>query len=421
MSDKVAGRDGRPRPKPSADIACESLEDRRLLSMISDQFGGGFQRQDRAAHVQHFSGEGSIHTQGRLGRGHSQDLGAASTMISPTASGANTPTASGASSATTSGANTPTASGASSATTPDASSATASIPGTPTAPSKTLVVNNSSGPSGYSGAGSYGGAAGWKYFGLFHGAGSYSGGYNGGGNITATKDPTGWNIGGSNSGVPGTTPRLTAQEKTDLQKLQSDVQAIEAKSQVTVSERTAFRADLQAVSQPSGQPSSATKTALQTLQSDEFAILASGTFTSAHQTQIVNDFAAVLTSEGATQAQATQASTDLQKMITSSGITSTDVSQIDSDLTAIQTDFGTSSSTANSDSTPPSPASPINGGGLLANIILGQSPGGPMVMGMGGGRGMSLMGGMIGTSGSSSTGGTASKSSSSSTGSSTTS
>ena len=397
MSDKVAGRHGRPRAKPSADIACESLEDRRLLSMMSDQFGGGFQRRDRAAYVQHFSGEGGIHTQGRLGRGHSQDLGAASTMISSTATGASTPTATGAS--------TPTATGAS----------------TPTAPSKTLVVNSGSGPSGYSGAGSYGGAAGWKYFGLFHGAGSYGGGYNGGGNITATKDPAGWNIGGSNSGVPSTTPRLTAQAKTDLQKLQSDVQAIEAKSQVTVAELTAFHADLQAVSQPSGQPSSATKTALQTLQSDESAILASGTFTSAQQTQIVNDFAAVLTSEGATQAQATQASTDLQKIITSSGITSTNVSQIDSDFTAIQTDFGTSSSTANSGSTPPSPASPINGGGLLANIVLGQSPGGPMIMGMGGGRGMSLMGGMIGTSGSSSTGGTTSKSSSSSTGSSTTS
>src|SRR5208283_853154 len=90
MSDKVAGRHGRPRAKPSADIACESLEDRRLLSMMSDQFGGGFQRRDRAAHVQHFSGEGGIHTQGRLGRGHSQDLGAASTMISSTASGAST-------------------------------------------------------------------------------------------------------------------------------------------------------------------------------------------------------------------------------------------------------------------------------------------------------------------------------------------
>ncbi len=389
MSDKVAGRHGRPRAKPSADIACESLEDRRLLSMMSDQFGGGFQRRDRAAHVQHFSGEGGIHTQGRLGRGHSQDLGAASTMISSTASGASTPTASGAS--------------------------------TPTAPSKTLVVNNGSGPSGYSGAGSYGGAAGWNYFGLLPGAGSYGGGYDGGGNITATKDPTGWNFGGSNSGVPSTTPRLTAQAKTDLQKLQSDVQAIEAQSQVTVGELTAFRADLQAVSQPSGQPSSATKTAFQTLQSDESAILASGTFTSAQQTQIVNDFAAVLTSEGATQAQTTQASTDLQKIITSSGITSTNVSQIDSDVTAIQTDFGTSSSTANSGSTTPSPSSPINGGGLLANIVLGQSPRGPVIMGMGGERGMSLMGGMTWTSGSSSTAGTTSKSGSSSTGSTTTS
>jgi trimeric autotransporter adhesin len=202
-------------------------------------------------------------------------------------------------------------------------------------------------------------------------------------------------VGGSGPIVAPTPPTLSAQAKTDLQTLGSDIQAIEAKSQVTVAELTAFRADLQAVAKPSGQPSSAVETALQTLHGDESAVLTSGTFTSAQQAQLVSDVAAVLTAEGATQAQANQASTDLQAIITSSGITSADIAQIATDVKAIQADLGTSGSSTNSSSSAAtSSSSPTPNGfgsGLLASLVLGR-PGGPMGMGTGGGaQGMSPM------------------------------
>src|SRR5205823_5637429 len=114
------------------------------------------------------------------------------------------------------------------------------------------------------------------------------------------------------------------QPNPDVQKLQSDVQAIEAKSQVTVGQLTAFRADIQAISPPSDPSAQDPKTAIQTLRSDGSALLSSGTFTAAQQAQIANDFAAVLTSEGATQAQAARASADLRTIIAASGITSSD-------------------------------------------------------------------------------------------------
>jgi hypothetical protein len=236
---------------------------------------------------------------------------------------------------------------------------------------------------------------------------TYSGGRYGGGSHWTSFAPTSGlarvNPGGPMIAVSGTASGPNAQAKTDLEKLQSDTQAIEAQSQVTVAELTAYAADLKAISPPTGQPSSAVTTAFQTLQSDQSAVLASGTFTNAQQTQIVNDVAAVLTSEGATAAQASKASTDLQTIITASGLASSDVAQIDSDLKAVQTDLGvpvattasssttTTSSTATSGSTsssttpPPPLPGPMNfGGGLILNMVMGQGSFGPMIMGIGG-------------------------------------
>jgi len=224
----------------------------------------------------------------------------------------------------------------------------------------------------------------------------------------------------------GAAPTVNTQAATDIQKLQSDTQAIELQSQVTVGELTGYAADLQAISPASGQPSSVLTTAFQTLESDQSAILASGTFTAAQQAQIVNDVAAILTNEGATAAQASKASTDLQTIITASGLNSTNVAQIDSDLMAVQADLSKTGSVTTSSSTtttttaassptatttsgsttnttsgstttttatvtstplqPPLPG-PMNfGGGLLLQIVMGQGQGpiGPMTIGLGG-------------------------------------
>jgi hypothetical protein len=178
------------------------------------------------------------------------------------------------------------------------------------------------------------------------------------------------------------------QENKDIQKLQSDEQAIEAKSQVTVGQLTAFRAEVQAISPPSGPATTAPESAFQTLSSDASALLSSGTFTSAQQAQIVNDFAAVLTSAGATPAQATQAATDLQAIITASGITASDISQIQGDVKAVNNDFGTSDAMAGSGSTSTPPANPDPfdlAGPLLAEIVMGQAPAGPVGAGLGSG------------------------------------
>jgi hypothetical protein len=173
-----------------------------------------------------------------------------------------------------------------------------------------------------------------------------------------------------------------------FQKLQSDIEAIEAKSQVTVGELTAFGADLQAINPTPGQTTKGFATAWQTLQSDGSAVLSSGTFTAAQQAQIVNDFAGLLTSIGATQAQAAQASADLKTIITASGITASDIARIQGDSQAIQAQLGTSGSTANPGSTTSSPAQPDPidlVGPVLAAIVMGRVPAGPMGLGLGSG------------------------------------
>ena len=146
--------------------------------------------------------------------------------------------------------------------------------------------------------------------------------------------------------------------------------------------------------------------AMQTLQSDEAGVLASGTFTTAQQSQIVSDVAAILTSEGATAAQASKASTDLQTIITASGVTSSDVATIDSDLKAIQADLGVSTSSASSGSTSSSgsTASPPSGGtsfggGLLLAIVTGQGSLGSMSPVLGGGMVVQTGGPMTGGTG----------------------
>ncbi len=363
---KLASSKSRRRFKPSVSITCESLEHRQLLSMMNPHLGGELERLNRTAHVRDLADGTGAHSHGRTLRGHNHDLVPSSTTTSTM--------------------------------TPATSTSTSSSTSTPTA-------------TGYAlGAQSESGMPGWTY-----GGGNYTASGRGA-NFAAISGLSGVNPGGPMVSATGAAPVPNTQAMTDLQKLQSDTEAVEAQSQVTVAELTAYAADLKAISPPSGQPSSTLTTAIQTLQSDESTILASGTFTSAQQTQIVNDLATVLTSEGATTAQASKASADLQTIITASGLTSSDVGQLDSDLKAVQTDVGvpvvtatpisttissstaTSSSTTTSSSTsttPPMPA-PMNfGGGLLLSVVMGQSGPGPVIVGSGGPMNLAMASPMI--------------------------
>jgi len=394
----------RHRTNSSARIACEPLEQRELLSSISHHLAGGELRGfNRVAHVRGFG----AHLHGLELRGHTHNRGATVNTI----------------------------------TAPISSSSTSPDPNVPVTTGTAVGAQSLAGASGWSVTNpQYAGGGPVTNIAVIH---DQSGVNPGGPMIAATGtgamvDPHGApglpNPGGPMIAWNGSPPvALSSQAETDLKTLKSDVQAIEGQSQVTVADLTAFRSDLSAINPPSGQPSTAVITALKTLQSDQSAILASGTFTSAQQTQIVNDLGAVLTSEGATAAQASKASTDLQTIITASGLTSANVAQIDSDLKAIQTDLGlpssmanaisvtasgsatsasstttsgattTSGSTTTSSSTTSPPTVPqpafVFGGGLLLSIVTDQGPLGPMALGMGGPTDMGIGSPMIMQSG----------------------
>ena len=392
--DEMMGLSTKCRRGQSARIACESLEGRQLLSMMGGHPGGAYQARARSAFVRSLRSGDGIHAQGVRAGGHYHQLGVMSTSSVGTATVSDPGTAAPPAASTTAppvasitaATDTSAASTTAATDTPAAGATTATDTSTTTpAPSTPASTGDASGPNNGFGPG---------LGPVSRVRGNFGGGKVDGGLVAMNGQGMGdlglfRNVNGSNPGTTGTSSMPSAQAKTDLQKLQTDLQAIEAKSQVTVAELSGFRSDLQAVGKSTGQPTSDVKTATQTLQSDEATILNSGTFTSDQQTQLVNDYAVVLTAQVATQDQATKASTDLQAIITSSGITSADIATLAADRKAIQTDLGTTgASTSTSTTSSPAPNGFVHG--ALDDLVLDQ-PGGPMGTGIGGGREMLTM------------------------------
>ncbi len=213
LRDKHASTRRRYRPNSSTTIACETLEHRELLSSLGHHMAGAADlRLGGTAHVR----EHGAHSHGHMM--HAMSAGATTNTLSAPST----------STSTSSGTNMPVTSSA-------------------------------------VGAQSMGSGSGWNYGGwqsTGNGAStnvawmSGSSGVNPGGPImgltSGTALPGGINPGGPMIPANGTATALSSQAQTDLQKLQSDIQAIEAQSQVTVADLTAYATALKAITPPSG-------------------------------------------------------------------------------------------------------------------------------------------------------------------------
>ena len=135
---------------------------------------------------------------------------------------------------------------------------------------------------------------------------------------------------GGTTSRTGSTPANDAVAKAVAQ-LGTDLQALAAKSQVTVAERTALEADLQA----DAKAATAQATPLQVAQLETDLLTAEQTGT-LNVTQLMTDQAAVLTARGVSSDAITKTQADEQTVITSSGVTGADLKTIYADQQAIR-------------------------------------------------------------------------------------
>jgi hypothetical protein len=146
-------------------------------------------------------------------------------------------------------------------------------------------------------------------------------------------------MGQAGTSQQGSTSSSSDPSKTDLQKLQSDVEGILAKSQVTVAELTAVRTDFQKIASEATSPPGSTQ--VTTLANDVQAL--NGQLpTAAQLTQLQADYTAVLHSQGITdQSLINQVISDINAVVQSANITSADLATLSGDQTAIKNDLGT--------------------------------------------------------------------------------
>jgi hypothetical protein len=175
--------------------------------------------------------------------------------------------------------------------------------------------------------------------------------------------------------------------QTDLKKLQTDLQAVQDKSQVTPALLAAVRNDFQKIQ--AATTSKPDQAKLDTLTGD-IKSLAGKLPTADQTTQLTSDFTAVLQSEGVTdRALITQAITDIQAVVTASKITADDLSTLAADRAAVEAD-------QTSNAPGGSPGS-VDGSLLLGGLLGGQTGSGPLGDLTGGGpRGGRFVGGWQG-------------------------
>jgi hypothetical protein len=119
--------------------------------------------------------------------------------------------------------------------------------------------------------------------------------------------------------------------------LQTDTQAILAKSQVTVAQLTAVNVDFQKLaSEATSKPDQSKVTTL----TNDLQALKGQLPTSTQASQLQADFTAVLQSEGITDtALITQTITDINTVVQASNVTAADLSKLAADETAIKNDL----------------------------------------------------------------------------------
>ena len=158
---------------------------------------------------------------------------------------------------------------------------------------------------------------------------------------TAQGSTSGWGQASTSQNSQSSTSSSSSSLKQDLQQLQSDMQTIYDKSQVTPALLSAVRNDIQGLQKES--TSAPSQSSLSTLETDLEAL--NGATTDFTQGTLNTDLTAVLTSAGVNDAtlEATLAS-DLNAVATAMNVTSTDVSTIESDVKAVTSDAGSSAS-----------------------------------------------------------------------------
>ena len=125
---------------------------------------------------------------------------------------------------------------------------------------------------------------------------------------------------------------LSAQQQQNLQKLQTDLQAIKQGSTVTEAQITALKNDLLAMADGATKPDAAL---VQKLAADVAAAVADGKLSNAEKAKLAQDLDAVMDSANIPEAEVQQAISDAQAILTASGITKTEVQTVVKDLQAI--------------------------------------------------------------------------------------
>jgi hypothetical protein len=134
------------------------------------------------------------------------------------------------------------------------------------------------------------------------------------------------------SGEKPTGSQLSEQQQQNLQKLQSDLQAIKQGSQVTPEQKQALKNDLLAMADGATKPDPAL---VQQLANDLSAALADGNVSNAEKAKLTKDLDAVMDSASIPAAEVQQAISDAQAILTASGVDKADVQTIVKDLQAI--------------------------------------------------------------------------------------
>jgi hypothetical protein len=166
--------------------------------------------------------------------------------------------------------------------------------------------------------------------------------------------------------------------QTDLQKLRTDLQAINDKSQVTPALIAAVRTDVQTIQKDT--TSKPDQTQVTTLENDVKAL--NGQLpTDTQKTQLETDFTAVIQSEGITdQTLISQTISAIEAVVKATNLTSADLATIAADRKAIQTDLGSSGTgtTTSNASAGEDFQNGLLGGGIQGGPWGGVFPGGPL-------------------------------------------
>lgn len=139
-----------------------------------------------------------------------------------------------------------------------------------------------------------------------------------------------------NSGASSATKtgdsKLSDQQQKNIERLQSDLNAIKQGSQVTQNQITALKNDLIAIAERATRPDPAL---VDKLATDLANALADGKLSNAEKARLSQDLYAVLNSANISTAEINQAIADAQTILQASGITKNEVTAVINDLKAI--------------------------------------------------------------------------------------